>query len=131
MIEDVEALMQHWGERCRKGLTAGGYRTPLASAIELGGLITGRASGTVGLAGSIDMVAEEVDAAIAAVGRCGQLGKDLERLARVRYLPDPVLLVEHQMRRLKIASERTYHDRVHRLHKLVRINLQARQEARA
>lgn len=125
MIQEIEDLLQYWAERCRRGLRTGGGASPLALAIEFGGLVP-RAAGGGGLCGVVDQVALEIDGALGAIGQLGQLGADLERLARVRYLTDPMPTVEQQMKRLKIHSGRTYHDRVHRLHTLIQQQLQQR-----
>ncbi|MNF19341.1 hypothetical protein D3C80_2240590 [compost metagenome] len=52
-------------------------------------------------------------------------------LARVRYLTDPMPLVEQQMRRVKIDGRRTYDLRVQQLHERVQAGLKSRAEARA
>lgn len=129
MIQEIEDLLQYWAERCRRGLRTGGGASPLALAIEFGGLVP-RAAGGRGLCGVVDQVALEVDGVLAAIGQLGRLGADLERLARVRYLTEPMPTVEQQMNRLKIHSKRTYHDRVHRLHRLVQQELLQRRANR-
>lgn len=152
MIEEVEALMQHWGERCRHGLNAAGGQSPLAVAMQYGGMVSGGASGSVGLAGGVDPAAEEVDAALAVIQRAGLaedaklakawreagqsgrapfcLATQLVRLAKVRYLSEPMPTVEQQCRRLKIGSEATYRRRVQELHERVRVELVSRQRRR-
>ncbi|MDH0154344.1 hypothetical protein [Stutzerimonas stutzeri] len=150
MIEAVEALLQHWGERCRGGLGSPGAAgsSPLAVAMQYGGMIPTSGRGSMGLAGAVDHAAEEVDAAIGTLkqaglaqdrklakawklaGRTGRppfcLETQLVKLAMVRYLPDPIPTVRQQMRRVKIGSERTYHDRVQQLHERVRAELECR-----
>lgn len=145
MIEEVESLLQHWGERCRRGLNVSGGNSPLAAAMLYGGMIPSGGRGSMGLAGSVDLAAEEVDAALAVLKQAGQaedaklatawseagqegrppfcLNTQLVKLAMVRYLTEPMPLVEHQMRRTKIASKRTYHDRVQQLHEKVQAEL--------
>ncbi|MBC04109.1 hypothetical protein [Stutzerimonas balearica] len=150
MIEAVEALLQYWGERCRGGLGSPGASgaSPLAAAMQYGGMIPSSGRGSIGLAGAVDQVAEEVDAAIGTIKQAGlvqdrQLARawrqaghtsrppfcletQLVKLAMVRYLPDPIPTVAQQMRRVRIRSERTYHERVQQLHERVRAELERR-----
>lgn len=150
MIEAVDALMVHWGERCRGGIggPGAGGSSPLAVAMQYGGMIPTGSRGTMGLAGAEDRAVAEVDAAIGAIkqkglaedrklakawrlaGHSGRppfcLETQLVKLAMVRYLPDPIPTVAQQMRRVRIGSERTYHERVQRLHELVRAELERR-----
>lgn len=150
MIEAVEALLQHWGERCRGGLAMPGSlgSSPLAVAMQYGGMVPTSGSGSMGLAGAVDRVADEVDAALGAIKQAGleqdrQLARawrqaghtsrppfcletQLVKLAMVRYLPDPIPTVAQQMRRVRIRSERTYHERVQQLHERVRAELERR-----
>jgi hypothetical protein len=150
VIEAVDALLQHWGERCRGGLGSPGAAgsSPLAVAMQYGGMIPTSGRGSMGLAGAVDHAAEEVDAAIGTLkqaglardrklakawklaGRSGRppfcLETQLVKLAMVRYLPDPIPTVRQQVRRVKIGSERTYHDRVQQLHERVRAELENR-----
>lgn len=154
MIEEVETLLQHWGEQCRRGRVHGGGNSPLASLIEWKGMPPRTGFGSISLVGgSIDLVAAEVDAALAVIEREGDaqdaklkaawkaagnhgtapfcLATQLVKLARVRYLTDPMPLVEQQMKRVKIDGRRTYDRRVHELHARVRDELERRAEARA
>lgn len=150
MIEAVDALLQHWGERCRGGLGSPGASgsSPLAAAMQYGGMIPSSGRGSMGLAGAVDQVAEEVDAAIGTLKQAGlvqdrklakawrQAGNttrppfcletQLVKLAMVRYLPDPIPTIKQQMRRVRIGSERTYHERVQQLHERVRAELECR-----
>lgn len=123
MIEQVEALMQHWGEAARGGLLAGTGLSPLAVAMEYGGMVEGGSSGSAGLAACFDAAAQAVDAALGSISQLGALGQDLVALARVRYLSDPMPTVEQQMRALGIGSETAYRRRVQRLHEMVREQL--------
>ncbi|WP_314407375.1 hypothetical protein [Pseudomonas kuykendallii] len=123
MIEQVEALMQHWGEAARGGLLAGTGLSPLAVAMEYGGMVEGGSSGSAGLAACFDAAAQAVDAALGSISLLGALGQDLVALARVRYLTDPMPTVEQQMRALGIGSETAYRRRVQRLHEMVREQL--------
>ena len=131
MIEQVEALMQHWGEAARGGLLAGTGLSPLAVAMEYGGMVEGGSSGSAGLAACFDAAAQAVDAALGAISLLGALGQDLVALARVRYLSDPMPTVEQQMRALGIMGKQTYHDRVQRLHVMIRDELKRGRAARA
>lgn len=155
MIEAMEALLQHWAECLRGGIQgANGYRSPLAVAMEHGGVViqSGRRAGA-GALSTAELVAEEVDSALAVIRRRGMeqdkalakawreaghtkrppfcLDTQLIRLARVRYLAEPMPTVEQQMRRLKIGSKRTYHDRVQQLHEMLQEELQRRRTRRA
>lgn len=149
MIEAVDAVLVHWGERCRGGLGHGASgSSPLAVAMQYGGMIPTGGRGSMGLAGSMDHLAEEVDAAVGAIKQIG-LRKDralakawrlagcygprpvsletlLVKVAKVRYLTDPALTVQQHMKRAGIKAERTYHERVQRLHELVRDELERR-----
>lgn len=155
MIEAMEALLQHWADCLRGGIHgANGYRSPLATAMEHGGVViqSGRRGGA-GMLATVDLAAEEVDAALSVIRRRGQeqdrklatawraaghtkqppfcLETQLIKLARVRYLTEPMPTVEQQMRRLKVGSKRTYHDRVQQLHELLQVELKRRQGQRA
>ncbi|HAF94046.1 MAG TPA: hypothetical protein DCG67_20090 [Pseudomonas sp.] len=116
--------------------------------MQYGGMIPSSGRGSIGLAGAVDQVAEEVDAAIGTIKQAGlvqdrQLARawrqaghtsrppfcletQLVKLAMVRYLPDPIPTVAQQMRRVRIRSERTYHERVQQLHERVRAELERR-----
>ncbi|MCY1297201.1 hypothetical protein D9M70_466320 [compost metagenome] len=154
MIEEVEVLLQHWGEQCRRGRVHGGGDSPLASLIAWKGMPPRTGFGSVSLVGgSIDLAAAEVDAALAVIGRDGEaedaklkaawkaagnsgaapfcLETQLVKLARVRYLTDPMPPVEQQMKRVKIDGRRTYDRRVQELHKRVQVILEQRIEGRA
>jgi hypothetical protein len=102
---------------------------------------------------TVDLAAEEVDAALSVIRQRGleqdrKLAKawreaghtnrppfcletQLIKLAKVRYLSEPMPTVEQQLRRLKIASKRTYHDRVQQLHEMLQAELQRRRGLRA
>ena len=148
MIIEVEALMQHWGEQCRRvGLAGGGVRCSLAALIDWQGAPPRGQGGAVVLHGGVGIgpVAQAVDAAVAALKRsgdrqdaelalawreAGQAGRppfclhtQLVKLARVRYLSDPMPWVEQQMRRCKSGSARTYVRRVNELHEWVQAEL--------
>lgn len=152
MIEEVEVLLQHWGEQMRGRCQVGGMRCSLGAVIEWGGAPprSGKSDGLVWTA--MDHAAMEVDAVLAEMKRLGLLQDaslekawrlaertgtppfgnmtQLVKLAGVRYLTDPMPTVEQQMRRVKILGKRTYHDQVHRLHELMQAGLQQRADAR-
>lgn len=153
MIEEVEVLLQHWGDQMRGRCQVGGMRCSLGAVIEWGGAPprSGKSDGLVWTA--MDHAAMEVDAVLSEMAREGARQDEplevawkeaghtsappfchltqLVKLARVRYLTDTMPTVEQQMRRVKIAGKRTYHDRVHRLHELVQAGLESRADARA
>ena len=150
MIKAVELRLQHWAEQYRQHMLggAGWGVTPLAVAMECGGLISGGRQG-VGLLRTMDAAAEQVDGALAAIRTRGVLADaklakawrlaghedkppvsmetSLFYLARVRYLPtdEGEKTVVRQMRLLKLKSEDTYGRRVHRLHELIDAYLEA------
>lgn len=155
MIDTVEALLQHWAEQSRRnGLGGGGVKCSLAELIQWQGPAPRMGRGSSVPAGlGIDAVAELVDRALASLMRqgaqedaglakawaaAGQAGRppfclhtQLYKLARVRYLTDPMPTVEQQCRRLKIAGVRTYHRRVDELHEWLQRELQSRNGCRA
>lgn len=152
MIKAIELRLQHWADQyrmCQLGGNGWGV-TPLAVAMECGGLIGGSSgSGRAGLLRTMDSEAEQVDIALDAIRRRGvaadakleavwllmgsqgvvkvSLETSLFMLARVRYLPtdDGEKTVKRQMRILRIGSEDTYGRRVHRLHEYVEGRLEA------
>lgn len=151
MIRDIELRLQHWAEQyrmCQLGGTGWGV-TPLAVAMECGGLISGSGgAGAGGLLRTMDQAAEQVDTALDAIRRRGvaadaklesvwrllgsegtpkvSLETSLFYLARVRYLPtdDGEKTVARQMKILRIGSDDTYLRRVHRLHEMVEAHLE-------
>lgn len=155
MIQEVEELMQHWGEQCRRAGLGSSGNSPLAGLIDWRGAPprAGRGSTVLLVGAGVDLAAAEVDAAVAALARAGQaedaalrqawaeagnqggapfcLSTQLYRLAKVRYLSEPMPLVEQQIRRLKIGGRTTYDRRVHELHERVQAELLRRAEARA
>ena len=52
-------------------------------------------------------------------GGHGKVGVELAKLARVRYLTDPMPLVEQQAKRMGWRSQATYRSKLHQLHVLV------------
>ncbi|WP_052659180.1 hypothetical protein [Pseudomonas sp. LFM046] len=155
MIKKIEEVLQHWGEKCRRAGVGGGLGSTLGAVMQWQGTPprTGYGSKTLLGGGGVDLAASEVDAVLAELGRQGErqdqrlaqawaaagrsgrppfcLDTQLVLLAKVRYLTDPMPLVEQQMRRVKIDGRRTYDLRVHQLHERIRDGLKARAEARA
>ncbi|MHC5351675.1 hypothetical protein [Metapseudomonas furukawaii] len=155
MIKQIEGVLQHWGEQCRRSGLGGGLGSTLGVLMDWRGAPPRVAYGakTLVSGAGVDLVASEVDAVLAELGRQGErrdaslaeawkaagntdrppfcLETQLVLLARVRYLTDPMPLVEQQMRRVKIDGRRTYDLRVQQLHERVRDALKERAEARA
>ncbi|MCY1277443.1 hypothetical protein D9M68_414930 [compost metagenome] len=132
MIEAVDEVLKHWGERQRAAGPAGGLGSPMgaivAGCVPRGGMPGSRL--LVAGAGG-DYLVGEVDAALAAVER-GEGGVLLVRLARMRYGCLPELALEDQVYDLDLgrgeAGERAYFRALDRLHVLVQRELQARNE---
>lgn len=145
MIDGIEELLQHWADQCRRiGLGGGGVRSPLGAVMDWQGTPPRMGRGACAPVGSlgVDEVAQAVDRVLAELRRKGEqqdqvlakawadagqsrsapfcLDTQLFRLARVRYLTEPMPTIEQQCRRLKICSARTYHRRVDELHEWVR-----------
>jgi len=76
----------------------------------------------------MDYAANEIEAAVAELGRAGEKGKALALLARMRYVQDPQSTVREQMREIGIAegADRTYRNWVTRLHQQVMLILTVR-----
>lgn len=135
MIEEMETLLNHWGEQLRRCGSAGGLGSPMATIMEWGGCAPRGTHGPRiildGGAG-IDAVAQEVAAALAEVGRQDERGQMLERLAVLRYSDDPAPTWLMQLHLSGSASrvKRTYYDQVHSLHLRLLQVLADRSEAR-
>ena len=131
MIEVVERALIAWGHEYRTRGTVAALPCTLGAAIDNQGVMirstgNGAGGGAVGLAaGELGVVGSAVEAALvqlrqpAMVGGKGKVGVELSKLARVRYLPDPMPLVEHQMRRMEWRSPETYRSKLHQLHVLI------------
>lgn len=132
MIEAVEEVLKHWGERKRAAGPAGGLGSAMGAIVD-GCVPRGGVPGSrllmAGAGG--DFLVGEVDAALAAVER-GEGGVLLARLARKRYGQLPELSLEDQVYDLDLgrgdAGERAYFRVLDRLHVLVQRELQARNE---
>lgn len=134
MIDEVEALLLHWGEQSRRCSSAGGQCSPMASLMEWGGCVPRGTPGSRAPAGVTgpDAVTQALDVALADVGRQGKQGAKLEGLAFQRYRVEPTPTVREQMRLQDIAegAYQTYFDRVHSLHLRLLKALEARADAR-
>lgn len=124
MIEEMETLLQHWGEQCRRCGSAGGLGSPMATIMEWGGCAPRGTPGSriiLDAGAGIDAVAQEVGAALSEVGRQDARGERLYRLAILRYSDDPAPTWLMQMHLLGCASvaKQTYYDQVHSLHVLM------------
>jgi hypothetical protein len=132
MIEEMEALMQHWGaQHCQVG-DGGGLGSPLATIMQYGGCAPRGTPGSRDLmmsaGGGMDHASTEVAAAVAQLERQSEKGAQLALLARNRYLAQPPMIVREQMRLLQLAedADRTYRNWVHRLHQQVQLILTVR-----
>lgn len=132
MIEEVEALMQHWGNQFNQVGEGGGLASPMATIIEWGGSAPRSTPGSRDLmmaaGGGMDHVAMEVAAALAQLERQSEKGAQLVVLARNRYLPRPALSVRSQLPFLGLGedADRTYRNWVHALHQQVLVILTVR-----
>lgn len=132
MIEEIEALMQHWAsQHCRVG-DGVGLGSPMATIMQWGGSAPRGTPGSRDLllaSGSgMDHVATEVAAALAQLERQSEKGAQLATLARNRYLPQPAYSVRSQLQLLGLRedADRTYRNWVHRLHQQVQLILTVR-----
>ncbi|MCF5708350.1 hypothetical protein GIV19_13745 [Pseudomonas syringae] len=136
MIEEVEAVMVHWGEqRMRIGLS-GGLSSPMAGIMEWGAYIPRSTPGSRSLVGNgsgMDYISSEVEAAVAEMARGPVKGRgpELAQLANLRYVE--LLPVREQMRLLGIneGADRTYRNWVDKLHQNVLAALAARSASRS
>ena len=132
MIDEVEELMQHWGNQFNQVGDGGGLGSPMATIIEWGGSAPRGTPGSRDLmmaaGGGMDHAAQEVAAALAQLERQSEKGALLARLARNRYLPRPALSVRSQLPILGLGdnADRTYRNWVHALHQQVLVILTAR-----
>jgi len=132
MIEEIEALMLHWGaQHCQVGDGAG-LGSPMATIMQYGGCAPRGTPGSRDLlmsaGGGMDFVSCEVAAAVAQLERQSEKGARLALLARNRYLHQPVIPVREQLRLLGLAenADRTYRNWVERLHQQVLLILTVR-----
>jgi hypothetical protein len=121
MIEEIEVLLNHWGEQCRKNGESGGMGSPMATIMEWGGCAPRGTPGSriiLGAGAGPDSVAQEITAALAEIARQDDRGVMLQRLAALRYGDDPAPTWLMQMHLVGMASsaKQTYYDQVHCLH---------------
>ncbi|MGP6423900.1 hypothetical protein [Pseudomonas pharyngis] len=132
MIEEIEELMQHWGNQFNQVGEGGGLGSPMATIIEWGGSAPRGTPGSRDLmmaaGGGMDHAAMEVAAALAQLERQSEKGALLVTLARNRYLPRPALSVRSQLPYLGLGedADRTYRNWVHALHQQVLLILTVR-----
>lgn len=127
MIEVIERALIAWGHEFRTRGTVAALPCTLGSAIDNKGVFirstAGQGTGGVDLySGELGAVGCAVESALVAIrrpvaaGGLGQVGVELVKLARVRYLADPMPLVEHQMKRMGWRSATTQQAKLHQLH---------------
>lgn len=132
MIEDIEVLMQHWGDQFNRVGDEGGLGSPMATIMEWGGSAPRGTPGSRDLlmasGGGMDHAAQEVAAALSQLERQSEKGALLARLARNRYLPRPAWSVRSQLPFLGLGedADRTYRNWVHALHQQVQLILTVR-----
>ena len=135
MIGEMETLLKHWGEQVRRCGSAGGLGSPMATIMEWGGCAPRGTPGSriiMGSGAGPDGVAQEIEAALAEIGRQDARGERLERLAALRYGDDPAPTIPMQMHLLGLAggARQTYYDQVQSLHLRLLQVLTVRAEAR-
>lgn len=132
MIEEVEELMQHWGNQFNQVGDGGGLGSPMATIMEWGGSAPRSTPGSRDLmmasGGGMDHAAMEVAAALSQLERQSDKGALLAKLARNRYLPRPAWSVRSQLPFLGLGddADRTYRNWVHTLHQQVLVILTVR-----
>lgn len=133
MIAAIEGLLLHWGEAVDDWRDEGGQSglSPIARAMTYGAVDTDRPPRSSRLPVHFGEVDAEVDAVLARIGQQERVGRLLLELAHVRYRTGKELVVEQQMRRLGIRSDKTYRTRLQRLHEEVQRGLVERSKAKA
>lgn len=119
MIEKVDKALIAWGEQYRRRGSVAALPCVLGTLIDNRGVTirsTGGESGVALYPGDMGLIGEAVEAALVQVRLNHPLGAELSKLARVRYLTDPMPLVEHQRRRMRYKSDGIYRERLHKLH---------------
>ncbi len=129
MIEVIERALISWGHEYRTRGTVAALPCTLGTAMDNQGVFIRSTGGGAGVAlycGELGQVGQAVEAALVAIrqpreaGGLGKVGVELVKLARVRYLPDPMPLIEHQMKRMGYRSDRTYRSKHDQLHQAIR-----------
>lgn len=133
MIAAIEGLLLHWGDATDNSEEYGTVSglSPIARAMTYGAVDADCPPRRCRIPVYWSEVDGEVDAVLAAISKQGRSGQLLLEMANVRYRDGKELLVEQQMRRLGIRSDKTYRTRLQRLHELVQKGLVERHEARA
>ncbi len=130
MIEEVEQKLIYWGDQFRQSRSGARIRC----ALNTDGQPRAQGVNSAGLAViydvHLDRLAEEVDKAIASLilpvskGGLGErAGEELKKIARIRYLVEPALPIEQQLKRMKYKTKNTYFSKVHQLHEFVKSKL--------
>ena len=135
MIEAMEVLLKHWGEQLRLNGESGGMGSPMATIMEWGGSAPRGTPGSrviLGAGAGPDAIAQEIAAALSAIGRQGEQGDRLMQLAGLRYGDDPAptWLMQLHLLEMESRAKQTYYDQVHRLHERLLEVLAERAEAR-
>lgn len=110
MIEAMEVLLKHWGEQLRLNGESGGMGSPMATIMEWGGCAPRGTPGSriiLGAGAGPDAVAQEIAAALSEIGRQGEQGDRLMRLAGLRYCDDPAPTWPMQLYLLGMESSET------------------------
>lgn len=134
MIDEMEVLLRHWGEQCRRCGSAGGLGSPMATIMEWGGCAPRGTPGPrlPGAGSGPDGVTQEVTAALADIARQDERGEKLIRLAGLRYGgdPAPTWLMQMHLAGFVSSAKQTYYDQVHALHLRLLQALMKRAESR-
>lgn len=133
MIAAIEGLLLHWGEATDWSVEYGAVSglSPIARAMAYGAVDADRPPRRSRAPVYWTDVDSEVDAVLASISKQEKGGHALLELANVRYRDGRELVIEQQMRRLGIRSDKTYRTRLQRLHKLLKKGLAERYEADA
>tara|TARA_R100001230_G_scaffold18891_1_gene9276 strand:+ start:667 stop:1104 length:438 start_codon:yes stop_codon:yes gene_type:complete len=136
MIERVEMALITWGDQYRRRGTVAMLQCTLGAMIDAQGeMIRSTAPGGSSVcelaSGDMGALGEAVEKALVRIrqpveaGGHGKVGVELAKLARVRYLTDPMPLVEQQAKRMGWRSLETYRSKLHQLHVLLEPHLLA------